>query len=338
MGGGLLDGIVRSEHVVINPNLIAQLVSGDDSDKGLEICELKHDPVQLQTVCFLRLPQFPRPVDAIPEVSFTKEWVQTSEHHAAQSQHASSERHGHVPFRSSSLDSINILLDYVTLTSRGVESDSRKYVMIVSVAAIISAVLSDGRREVPWEDWGPAGTHIFPLEEGAIPPMSAGPFWITKFLPLEVRDYDPLRTQYLGSIKEDSSASSSSSSSRSVYSSTRLAVDVGEGDEIETHLPYRSFTAKEPKLRSFDKAVADREWIVTILSVVRHVLSICITRDLILIKIYAPHRIRQPITPCIAWDSHLRTHGGSVMKKQRDPVVVQQQRPKVVMIGFDYAT
>jgi hypothetical protein len=314
MGGGLSDGIVRSEHVVISPNLIAQLVSGDDSDKGLEICELEYDPVQLQTVCFLRLPQFPRPVDAIPEVSFTKEWVQTSEHHAAQSQHGSSERRGHVPFRSSSLDTINILLNYVTPTSRGVEGDSRKYVIVVSVAAIISAVLSDGRREVPWEDWGPAGTHIFPLEEGATPPMSAGPFWITNFLPLEVRDYDSLRTQYLGSTKEDSSASSSFSSSRSVYSSTRLAAEVGEGDEIETHLPYRSFTAKEPKIGGFNKAVADREWIVTISFVVRHVLSICIIRDLIMTKIYAPHRVQQPITPCIAWDSYLRTHDGSMVK------------------------
>jgi hypothetical protein len=315
MGAGLSDCIVRSEHVVINPNLIAQLVSGDDSDEGLEICELDYDSVQLQTVCFLRLPQFPRPVDAIPEVSFTKEWVQTPEHHAAQSRPAFSERHGHVPFRSSSLGTINILLDYVAPTSKGVEGDSRKYVMIVSVAAIVSAVLSDGRREVPWEDWGPAGTHIFPVEEGATLPMSAGPFWITKFLPLEVRDYDSLRTQYLRSTKEDSSAPSSSSSSRSVYSSTRLAAELGEGDEIETHLPYRSFTTKEPKLRSFDMAVADREWIVTISYIVRHVLSICILRHLILTKIYAPRRIRQRITPCIAWDSYLRTHDGSTMKK-----------------------
>ena len=213
-------------------------------------------------------------MDVIPEVSFTKEWVQTSEHHAAQSQLASSKRHGHVPFRSSGLGTINVLLDYAAPTSKGVEGDSRKYVMIVSVAAIISAVLSDGRREVPWEDWGPAGTHVFPLEEGATLPMSAGPFWITNFLPLEVRDYDSLRTQYLRSTKEDSSASSSSSSSRSVYSSTRLAAGLGEGDEIETHLPYQSFTAKEPKLGSFDEAVADREWIVTISSLVRHVLSI----------------------------------------------------------------
>ena len=60
---------------------------------------------------------------------------------------------------------------------------------------------------------------------------------------------------------------------------------MGEGDEIETHLPYRSFTVKEPNLGSFDKAVADREWIVTIPSIVRHVLSICIIHDLILTKI-----------------------------------------------------
>lgn len=264
MGAGLSDWIVRSEHVVINPDLIAQLVSGDDSDKGLEICELEYDLVQLQTVCFLRLPQFPRPVDAIPKISFIKEWVQTSEHHAAESQPASLERHGHVPFRSSSLGTINILLDYVAPTSKRAEGDSRRYVMIISVAAINSAILSGGRREVPWEDWGPAGTHIFPLEEGATLPMPAGPFWITNFLPLEVRDYDSLRMQYLRSTKEDSS---SSSSSRSVYSPTRLAAELGEGDEIETHLPYRSFTAKEPKLGNFDKAVADREWIVTISSV-----------------------------------------------------------------------
>jgi hypothetical protein len=273
MGGGPSDWIVRSDHVVINPNLIAQLVLGDDSDEGLEISALEYDPVQFRTVCFLRLPQFPRPVGAIPEVSFTKEWVQTSEHHAAQSRPTSSERHCHVPFRSSSLDTINILLDYVVPTGKGVEGGSRKYVLIISVAAIISAVVSDGRREVPWEDWGPAGTHIFPLEEGAFPPMSAGPFWITNFLPLEVRDYNSLRTRHLGSTKEDALASSSSSSNRSVYSSTRLAAELGEGDGIETHLRYRTFTAKEPKLGSFDKAVADREWIVTISSVVRHVLS-----------------------------------------------------------------
>ena len=160
--------------------------------------------------------------------------------------------------------------------SKGVEGDSRKYVLIISVAAIISAVLSGGRREVPWEDWGPAGTHIFPLEEGASLPISAGPFWITNFLPLEVRDYNSLRTQHLRSTMEDSLTSLSSSSNQSVYSSTRLAAELGEGDEIETHLPYRSFTAKESKLGSFDKAVADREWIVTLSYVVRHVLSICI--------------------------------------------------------------
>jgi len=272
MDGGLSDWIVHSEHIVINPNLFAQLVSGGESDKGLEICELGYDPVQLQTVCFLMLPQFPRPVDAIPEISFTKEWVQTSQHHAARSQSAISERHGHVRFRSSSLGTINILLDYVAPTGKGVEGESRKYVMIVSVGAIISAVHSDGRREVPWEDWGPAGSHIFPLEEGATLPISAGPFWITNLLPLEVRDYDLLRTQYLRSAKEDSSASSSSSSSRSIYSPTRLAAELGEGDEIETHLPYRSFTAREPKLGRFDNAIADREWIVTISPVVRHVL------------------------------------------------------------------
>lgn len=280
MDGSLSDWIVRSEHVVINPNMIAQLVSGDDLDKGLEICELEYDPLQLQTVCFLMLPQFPRPVDSILEVSFTKEWVQTSEHHVAQFR--PEERRGHVPFRSSSLNTISIFLDYITPTSKEeVEGDSRKYVMIVSVAAIISAVRSNGRREVPWEDWGPAGTHIFPLEEGRTLPMPAGPFWVTNFSPLEVRDYHALRTKYLRPRKEDSSASSSSSS-RSVYSPTRLGAELGEGDEIETRLPYRSFTAKEPMLGSFDMAVADREWVVTISSVVRHVLSICIIRGLIL--------------------------------------------------------
>lgn len=306
---------------MINPNLIAQLVSGDDSDdNGLEICELEYDPVQLQTVCFLRLPQFPCRVDAIPEVSFTKEWVQTSEHHVAQSQPASSGRQGHVPFRSSSLDTINILFDYVAPTRKEtVGGDSRKYVMIVSVAAIISAVLSGGLREVPWEDWGPAGTHIFPLEKGATPPMSAGPFWITNFSPLEVRDYDSLRMQYLRPTKEDSSVSSPSSSSCFVYSSTRLADELGEGNGIETHLPYRSFTAKEPKLGGFGKAVADREWVVTISSVVRRVLSICILHHLILTKIYTFHRIRLPTTPCIAWDSNLRTHDGKTEESSRGP-------------------
>jgi len=278
MVGGFSGCLVRSEHVVIDPSLIAQLVSGDDSDNGLEISELEYDPVHLKTVCFLRFPQFPRPAVAIPEVSFTKEWVPTSEHYAAvQSQVTPWERHGHIPFRSTSLSTISILFNYVApIRKEGVEGDSRQYVMIISVAAIISAVLSDGRREVPWEDWGPAGTHIFSPEEGATLPMSAGPYWITNFSPLEVRDYDPLRTQYLRPTKEVPSASSPSCSSRSIFGSTRLAAEWGEGDEIETHLPYRSFTAKESKLGSFDKAVADREWIVTISSLVRRILSICL--------------------------------------------------------------
>jgi hypothetical protein len=293
MDGGL------SEYVVINRNLIAQLVSGDDSDNSLEICKLDYDPVHLTTVCFLTLPRSPRPMDAIPEVSLTKEWVPTLER-------AAWERLGHVPFRSSSLGTINILLDYVVPTNNeGFKGESRKYVMIVSFATIISAVFSDGCREVPWEEWGPAGAHMFPLEEGATLPMSAGPFWITNFSPLEVRDYDSLRTQYLGPTKEDkdTSASSSSSSSRSVFSSTRLATELGEGNEIETHLPYRSFTAKEPKLGSFDKAVADREWIVTISFLVRCVLSIYVMRDLLLTILYAFCRIRQLITPCTVWDN-----------------------------------
>jgi hypothetical protein len=249
---------------VIDTNFIAQLVT-DGSDNGLEICEIEYDPVDLKTVCFLRLPQLPRPVGAIPDISFAKEWVPTSKHHSAQSRLAFRERHGHVPFHSSSLGTVNILLDYIPPPGKGVEDESRKYVMIVSVSAIVSAVRADGHREVPWEDWGPAGTHIFPLEEGATLPMSAGPFWITKFSPMEVRDYDLLRARYLRPTKEDSS----SSYTRTIFSSTRLLVDLGEGDEVETHLPYRSFVATEPKLRSFDKAVADREWIVTISSLVR---------------------------------------------------------------------
>lgn len=260
---------------MIDSNFIAQLVT-DGSDNGLEICEIEYDPVDLKTVCFLRLPQLPRPVGAIPDISFAKEWVPTSKHHPAQSRLAFRERHGHVPFRSSSLGTVTILLDYIPQHGKegteGVEDESRKYVMIVSVAAIISAVRSDGQREVPWEDWGPAGTHIFPLEEGATLPMSAGPFWITKFSPMEVRDYDPLRARYLRPTKEDSS----SSYARTIFSSTRLVADLGEGEEVETHLPYRSFVATEPKLRSFDKAVADREWIVTISSLVRWSCPICI--------------------------------------------------------------
>jgi hypothetical protein len=73
MGGGLSDWIVGMDYVVVHPNLIAQSVSGDDSDRGLEIFVLEYDPVQFQTVCFLRLPQFLCLVDAIPEVSFSKE-------------------------------------------------------------------------------------------------------------------------------------------------------------------------------------------------------------------------------------------------------------------------
>ena len=73
MGGGLSDWIVGMDYVVGHPNLIAQSVSGDDSDRGLEIFVLEYDPVQFQTVCFLRLPQFLCLVGAIPEVSFSKE-------------------------------------------------------------------------------------------------------------------------------------------------------------------------------------------------------------------------------------------------------------------------
>src|SRR5260370_38319369 len=115
-----------SESVVINPNLIAQLVSGDDSDNGLEICKLDYDPVHLTTVCFLTLPQFPRHMDAIPEVSFTNEWVPTLEH-------AAWERLAHLPFQSSSLGTVNMLLAYIAPTNtEAFEAVSPTYVMTLT--------------------------------------------------------------------------------------------------------------------------------------------------------------------------------------------------------------
>jgi hypothetical protein len=93
---------------------------------------------------------------------------------------------------------------------------------------------------VPWKDWGPSGTRIFELETTSLKPV--GPFWIMGLSPLVVRDYDLLRTRFTQSTTEDTSPSHPQPP---VFSSTEV---FGE------HFPW---------------IMADREWIVGIMALVR---------------------------------------------------------------------
>ncbi len=190
----------------------------EDNTNSVEICRLEFTPpdVRIKTVCFLELP--PLKQNAFLSVSRTeKEWVSTSKHHPR----PDSVRRRPVPFRSSKVGSIRFALDYHIL-SEGAYSNY-PYTMVVSVAELLSNVRTD-RRSVPWTDWGPACTRIFPRQRQMFPPRPAGPSWINHYSQGE---------QWVGGA-------------------------------VETCLPYRDFIIHNLHFNSPQQVIADREWLVDV--------------------------------------------------------------------------
>jgi hypothetical protein len=243
---------------VIDNNLIALI---KDSANSLEICKLEvtaSPRPRLRTMCFLDLP--PLALEASCGLSLAiKEWVPTSKHYAR----SSSSRKHHVPFYSSTVGTISLLLNYRTY-SKNIGRPFR-CTIIISVAAILSVIrATNGVCNVPWKDWGPSGTRIFELDTTSLKPV--GPFWIMGLSPLVVRDYDLLRTRCPQSTTDDTS---SSHPQPPPSSSTKVFGEYWEAGSVETHLPYRDVVANDLDFRKFPWIMADREWIVGIRALVR---------------------------------------------------------------------
>lgn len=224
----------------------------EDNTNSVEICRLEFTPpdVRIKTVCFLELP--PLKQNAFLSVSRTeKEWVSTSKHHPR----PDSVRRRPVPFRSSKVGSIRFALDYHIL-SEGAYSNY-PYTMVVSVAELLSNVRTD-RRSVPWTDWGPACTRIFPRQRQMFPPRPAGPSWINHYSPLMKRDYDFLRARCSPSVATKTSLGAP------VFSPSKVEGEQWVGGAVETCLPYRDFIIHNLHFNSPQQVIADREWLVDV--------------------------------------------------------------------------
>lgn len=243
---------------VIDDNLIALI---KDSANSLEICKLEvtaSSGPRLRTICFLDLPPLTSEASCVVSMAI-KEWVPTSKHHAP----SSSSRKHHIPFYSSTVSTIALRLDYRTY-SKGVGYPFR-CALVISVAAILSVIrATNSVCNVPWKDWGPSGTRISELGTTLLKPV--GPFWIMDLSPLVVRDYDILRTRCTQSTTE---GTPSSHSQPPVSSSTEVFGEHWEAGSVETHLPYRDVVANDLDFRHFPWIMADREWVVGVIALVR---------------------------------------------------------------------
>ncbi|KAH8986137.1 hypothetical protein EDB92DRAFT_1880852, partial [Lactarius akahatsu] len=240
-----LFGVLRV--VVIDPDnsLFALIKSTTNS---IHICRLQFESADpfLHTLCFLRFP-------GNPVVSLSgMEWIPTSKRQDRTGPQSSRRRP--FPFRSHRASTIGLVLSYKTR-----DGGVCRYSMFASVGALLS-VAHSGFRLVHWADWGPACTRIHPL--GGIFPKPAGPFWITSYAPLVVRDYDSLRARHIQ--KENKSMSSIPSANSLGSTSTQLFGEHWVGGKVKTHLPFREFMAGGLFLTRVVQVVADREWIVVI--------------------------------------------------------------------------
>ncbi|KAH8997773.1 hypothetical protein EDB86DRAFT_2913015 [Lactarius hatsudake] len=183
---------------------------------------------RMETVCFLEMP--PLKPNAFLSVSLTeKEWVSTLKHHPRSD-----------PVRRRN---IRFSLDY------HIHSDNE----------LLTNIRTD-RHPVPWTDWGPSRTRIFPRPKDIFPPSPAGPFWISHYSPLTKRDYDFLRAQCPPSVTTKSS--SSPSLSTPVFSKSKVEGEQWVGGTVETSLPYRDYIIPNLHFNSSQQVVADREWLV----------------------------------------------------------------------------
>ena len=245
--------------VVIDPDnrLIALIKSVNDC---IHICKLQFVSAQLrlQTLCFLRFPgnMYTNPTSVFRSIM---EWIPASKSQDRRTGSRTS-RCKPFPFRPYRAGTILLIVSFGTQ-----DGGSHQHAMFVSVEALLSAVHS-GVRHVPWDDWGPAGTRILPLENSIIP-RPAGPFWITSYAPLVIRDYNSLRARYV--IKKRKSIPSISTHLSPGPPSTKLIGEHWEGGEIKTHLPFRKFVAGGLVFKRVVQVVADREWVVVISRTVR---------------------------------------------------------------------
>ena len=221
---------------------------------SIEICKLQFGSAQptLHTLCFLRLQMFKSNNPTSITVSGI-EWTPTSKPRDLTGFDTSS-RSRPFPFRPYKAGTIGLTFG---LKTRG--KCITRYSMFVSVEALLSAAHS-GVRHVPWEDWGPAGTRILLTRE--IPPTSAGPFWITNYAPLVVRDYSSLRTLYMK--RKHKCIPTIPSYPALGPASTKLLGEHWAGGEIETSLPFRTLMANDISFKHVLQVVADREWVVVI--------------------------------------------------------------------------
>ena len=230
--------------LVIDPvdSLIALL---EDAKNCIHICKLQFVSAtpRLQTVCFLRLPGTDINTPTLSMSSM--EWVPTSKPQDRIESQASRRRP--FPFRSYRAGTIGIVLRF-----------THQYAMFVSVDALLS-VVHPRASHVPWDDWGPTSTRILPLGTNILP-RPAGPFWITSYEPLVVRDYNSLRARYIKS-KEPSTTSPYPPRGPPT---TKMFGRHWEGGSIKTHLPFREFATENLFFKGVVQIVADREWVVVI--------------------------------------------------------------------------
>jgi hypothetical protein len=237
-------------------SLIALVKSATNS---IEICKLQFASAHptLHTLCYLRLPIF-KYTNPISVTVSGMEWTLTSKPQDRTEYQTSRRRP--FPFRPYKAGTIGLTFGFRT-GDKGVT----RYSMFVSVEALLSAAHS-GVRHVHWDDWGPAGTRILPLGNSR-PPTSAGPYWITNYAPLVVRDYSSLRAWYMK--KKHKSTPSIPSYPSLGPPSTKLLGEHWAGGEIKTHLPFRKFVAGNISFKRVVQVVADREWVVVISRTVR---------------------------------------------------------------------
>jgi hypothetical protein len=211
----------------------------------LEICKLEINPPGpcLQTVCFLELPRLTSGVTVFLNEVLT-EWVPTSKDYAR-----CQERH--VPFYSSRVGTIALLLDYRTKWERETFPNPNRRTVVVSVEGLLSAIRT-GAHNVPWVDWGPSSTHIY--QRTLLRP--AGPFWITDLSPLVVRQFGLPHMRAAQSIAEDTSQTG-----WELYCSMASFSDF-RGICFQTNLPYRDIMANDLNFNHFRHIVANREWVV----------------------------------------------------------------------------
>jgi len=277
------------------PLWVPRLVGIDDglimlancTKNSLEICKLEfasQEPPRLHTVCFLELPAL-EPYAFVIVSRVDKEWVPTSSWCGTRSQQQQQlPRKRVVPFRSSKVGTIGLLLEHEMRTASVRVLPSCW--MTVSIAALLSAIYygcsssSDSSdddddhtggntavRTLYWPDWGPTATRVLVSSHGGRLPKPAGPFWITSFSPLVIRDYDVLRMRSTRAAaaaeaeEEEEDDKTSSLFGPPVFKSTEVLGEHWVEGKLVTRLPYRDIVAKD---LYYIGVVADREWIIGI--------------------------------------------------------------------------